>query len=93
MIKREMEVKMSLEELRNLIDEIDDSMIQLLERRLELVDAIKEEKRLMNMAIEDVNREKLILNRVNERILNHRHAEAVVSIYKAIFDESKKLQK
>lgn len=93
MIKREMEVKMSLEELRNLIDEIDDSVIQLLEKRLTLVDAIKEEKRLMNMAIEDVSREGLILNRVNERIQNHRHADAVASIYKAIFDESKKLQK
>lgn len=72
---------MSLGKLRKQINKIDDKVISLLEKRLEIVKNIKKYKE----KITDKNREKEILSKIN--------SVYVKDIYKAIFKNSKKVQK
>ncbi|NGX49676.1 MAG: hypothetical protein K940chlam5_01275 [Candidatus Anoxychlamydiales bacterium] len=72
---------MTLENLRNQIDEIDNQIIPLLEKRLKLAKEIKKYKK----EITDFNREKNILDKIK--------SEYIKDIYKTIFKNSKELQR
>ena len=72
---------MSLGKLRNQIDKIDDKIIFLLEKRLQIAKKIKKYKK----KIIDTNREKEILSKI--------HSKYIKDIYKSIFKNSKKFQK
>ncbi|NGX63055.1 MAG: hypothetical protein KR126chlam6_00461 [Candidatus Anoxychlamydiales bacterium] len=72
---------MSLENLREEIDEIDDQIIDLLERRLNIAkDLIKYKKN-----VTDITRENEILAKIE--------SEYIKNIYKTIFENSKKVQR
>lgn len=66
-----------LQKLRREIDEIDNSIIKLLDRRIKLVKEIGLIKKRYGMKIRDVNREKIILDRAGK--------------YRKIFEEIIKL--
>ncbi len=58
-----------VEELRKEIDSLDDSLIKLLEERLEIVKKIKDIKNKNELPIEDLEREKEILNKTNNEVV------------------------
>lgn len=72
---------MSLEKIRSQINEIDDQIISLLEKRLKLAKETKKHKKKTC----DLNRENEILNKINSKYIK--------DIYKTIFKNSKQIQK
>ncbi|NGX32304.1 MAG: hypothetical protein K1060chlam4_00345 [Candidatus Anoxychlamydiales bacterium] len=72
---------MTLENLRNQIDELDNQIIPLLEKRLALAKEVRKYKK----EITDFNREKNILDKIK--------SDYIKDIYKIIFKNSKKLQR
>jgi len=72
---------MSLENFRKQIDKIDDKVILLLEKRLQIAKEIRKFKKKTT----DSKREKEILAKIK--------SEYIQDIYKTIFKNSKKIQK
>lgn len=81
--------KNRLETLRTQIDLIDDQIIDLLGKRMKIVDTIGDLKKKNNVAILQVKRWNEIMDRmILEGGQNHLSEEFVLSIYKAIHQES-----
>lgn len=78
-----------LTQLRQAIDELDEAIMDLLDRRFDLNKAVGELKKQKTMAVSHPNREKSILKKAE----NHSHAESIKTLYTQIFTLSKKLQK
>lgn len=78
----------NLSDIRKKIDEIDDEVITLLSRRLELVVETlgKKDK------IEDLNREFQIMQKLKERVGNAENEKYLTEIYRIIFKEGKRIQ-
>ena len=76
-----MQNKNTLKNLREEIDEIDDQVIMLLEKRLKIAAKIGHIKTTLT----DAKREKAILDKINSSYIKN--------IYKEIFKNSKKLMK
>jgi chorismate mutase len=74
-------------ELREEIDSIDLSFINLLERRMNLAEILRNIKKQNNIPIRNRAREQEILNKINTT-----HNFAIKSIFKKIMQESRKLQ-
>ncbi len=72
---------MNLKDTRQQIDEIDNQIIYLLEKRLKIVKKIKKYKK----NIIDLNREKKILDKINSQYIK--------DIYKTILKNSRKIQR
>lgn len=81
----------SLKEKRILIDAIDSQIIDLLQRRFQVVSEIKEIKKANNIQILDSSREKTILDNILSKCDN-KHGDNIAEIYKTIMNESKKNQ-
>ncbi len=81
---------MELEEYRKQIDEIDENIENLLDKRLKLCKEIGDYKKENNLEVLDQNREDAILSKIDNSNLEHK--EAIKEIYKEIFDEGKKVQ-
>jgi chorismate mutase len=58
---------MTLEKVREEISRIDDEMVRLLARRMELAGVVLEEKRKLHMPISDDRQNELVLKRAMER--------------------------
>jgi len=81
-----------LDEYRNVIDNIDEMIIKLFCKRLEVVDLIKDIKDSNSLDIEDLDREKSILDRVDS-IADEEYREDCKQLYNTIFNISKNRQK
>jgi len=81
-----------LDEYRNVIDNIDEMIIKLFCKRLEVVDLIKDIKDSNSLDIEDLDREKNILDRVDS-IADEEYREDCKQLYNTIFNISKNRQK
>jgi chorismate mutase len=57
----------TLEQVREEISQVDDEMIRLLARRMELASRVLEEKRKLGMPISDDRQNELVLKRAMER--------------------------
>ncbi|WP_019138340.1 chorismate mutase [Peptoniphilus timonensis] len=79
-----------LREDRKILDEIDSKIISLLENRMEIVKEVGSYKLKNNLNIEDKNREKFIIEKL-EKAINPEFKNIVEPIYSEIFKESKKL--
>lgn len=79
-----------LKEDRKILDEIDSKIISLLENRMEIVKEVGSYKLKNNLNIEDKNREKFIIEKL-EKAINPEFKNIVEPIYSEIFKESKKL--
>lgn len=91
--------KDQLDIFRSEIDEIDGSIIDLLEKRLRVSRKIGRVKRLQGAAIQDNSREQQILQRIENksfdsenRSFDSRVKNSIGSIYKEIFNQSKSVQ-
>ncbi len=82
-----------LAELRKKIDEIDRSIVELLNRRAELSHKVGEIKKIYNIDIIDYSREKEVINKIlsysNKKIPD----EDLKNIYREIIASSRKVQK
>ena len=80
-------MEQTIMELREEINSIDLSFINLLERRMNLAEIIGNIKKQNNIQIRNRAREQEILNKINTA-----HNLAIKSIFKKIMQESRKLQ-
>lgn len=80
----------NLKEDREILDEIDKKIIDLLEDRMRIVKEVGHYKLSNNISIEDKNREKNIIEKLETEI-DDEFKNIVDPIYRQIFKESKKL--
>lgn len=78
--------------LRNKIDEIDDSILELLKKRMDIVDLVGQLKRNNNTVIYHPDREKEIIERLISQDLGKLTKSAVEAIYLEIFGVSRNLE-
>lgn len=83
-------MKNNLTEFRDEIDQIDDEIFQLLEKRFLISKQVGKLKRDLDINVLDNRREEFILSKIEN--LNLQNSEEVIMVYKTILKESKKLQ-
>lgn len=82
-----------LSKLRQEIDKIDNELILLFEKRMEVSKKVAEYKRENNMSIYDASRENEIVKKNIKKLNNKSLADELEIFYKMIFKISRDLQK
>ncbi|HEX67904.1 MAG TPA: chorismate mutase, partial [bacterium] len=82
-----------LEKLRNQIDEIDEKILSLLNKRAELVIKVGEIKKVSNLPISDPARERKILKKILEKNKGPLKEKHVRGIFQEIFSASLDIQR
>ncbi len=78
---------MSLKEVREQIQKIDDQIIELIAQRINLADDVLEEKKKEGKDIDDEEQKEIVLNRIVEAATEHNlDAGAVKRIYEILID-------
>lgn len=84
----------TLDELRKEIDEIDQEILKILVRRVDIVKQIGELKNEQNMPIVDEERKEKVLQSITERAkLFHLSEDFVKKLFQEIHDHAVELQK
>lgn len=83
---------MNLDELRQAIDEVDDTLLELLKKRQTLASKIGEIKHDLGLPIYDPGREQSIIARLKENNAGHLSEEAVLAAWREIFSASRQAQ-
>jgi len=81
-----------IEELRQKIDSIEDSLISLLNERAKYALEIGRIKKTLGLPIADSKREEIILKRITEKNPGPVSNEFMVDVFKKIIDESIRLE-
>lgn len=84
---------MNLEEIRQEIDRVDDALIALLEKRMNLVGQVVDFKKLTGKAVLDNKREEVIVSRVADKVENKDYQAAIVATFSDILKHSRTFQK
>ncbi len=82
----------SLEMMREEIDQIDLQMISLLSKRFELSQKIGRLKTEHGLSIKDSERERQILESIDQKLEEDRHRESIKSIFRSLLKESVEVQ-
>ena len=82
-----------LEELRNNIDKVDQEIVQLLEKRMTIVQQISDEKQAQKITILDTSREQTVLDLVSKNVQNPAYQTTIINTYKDIMKNSRLYQK
>jgi chorismate mutase / prephenate dehydratase len=82
-----------LADRRRRIDEIDLKILELLNRRAQVVEQIAHCKRRSRMSVTDESRERTVLKRVGTNNPGPLDSEAVARIFRTILQESRRFQK
>lgn len=82
---------MAINNLRKKIDEIDEKIISLLERRYHLSQKILQEKIRKGIDLTDRKREKEIIENLKKKARNKTFSFLIEKIYPIIFDFNKKI--
>ena len=85
--------KKILEKLRNNIDKVDDQIFDLILKRFDYVEKIGNIKKKMNMPVDDKAREKIIIERLSEKLSTKINYKEVKKIIGPIISISKDLQR
>jgi len=80
---------MILEDYRKRIDKVDDELLRLMNLRAQIVIEIERMKQEADLSLEDAEREKLILDRVDARNPGPLHRLAVRNIFYQLINECK----
>ncbi|MFC1953057.1 prephenate dehydratase [Chloroflexota bacterium] len=81
---------MSLEELRNEIDEADDKIVRLIAERIRIAEEIGKEKKKLGKQIEDTAREKVVLENIKSIAKDEKISqEGIERVYRQIISTSK----
>jgi len=83
---------MTLEEIRQEIDQVDDAIVTLLEQRMNLVNQVVALKKLTGTAVLDRKREDVIFARVADKVENKDYKETVVATFSDILKRSREFQ-
>lgn len=81
-----------LDAIRKGIDEVDEAITRLLEKRMDYVREVAAYKRQTGMPIHDPDRERKILERILSRVGNPEYKASVASVYDAILKVSREFQ-
>ena len=83
---------MTLEEIRQEIDQVDDALVALLEQRMNLVGQIVAFKQSNGKAVADPKREERIFARVASKIENKDYQETILATFADILKHSRAFQ-
>ncbi|TPR14312.1 chorismate mutase [Apilactobacillus timberlakei] len=83
-------IKMLLEQKRNNINQINNELIALLEKRFDLCKDIGKIKAQNNLPIFDENREQIILKQVEEQSTNY--PKEVKNVFQTIMQQAKNIE-
>lgn len=78
---------MDINNLRNEIDSIDDELVRLFERRMNVAAEIAEYKRANGLAVSDRSRERQVINKVTSKVAPH-FSNYTRVLYQTMFDVS-----
>lgn len=84
---------MNLEEIRQEIDRVDDALVALLEKRMNLVGQVVDFKKSIGKAVLDNKREEVIISRVADKVENKDYQAAIVATFSDILKHSRTFQK
>ncbi len=82
-----------LKEIREEVNQIDQELVRLLEKRYECVDEIVRIKKEQSIATLDSNREQEVLKKVASLVDNKLYEASIVKTFQDIMDQSKEYQK
>ena len=85
--------KKVIKELRNSIDKVDDQIFDLILKRFDYVEKIGNIKKKMNMPVDDKAREKIIIERLSEKLSTKINYKEVKKIIGPIISISKDIQR
>ena len=85
--------KKVIKELRNSIDKVDDQIFDLILKRFDYVEKIGKIKREMNMPVDDKAREKIIIERLSEKLSTKINYKEIKKIISPIISISKDIQR
>ena len=83
---------MDLDIIRHEIDQVDDQIVHLLEKRMHLVEGVVAVKKASGKQILDTKREELIFERVRNKVEDNRYQETIVAIFSDILKRSRAYQ-
>ena len=83
---------MDLDIIRQEIDQIDDQIVKLLEKRMHLVEDVVAYKKASGKAILDTKREEAIFEKVRNRVSNKKYEETIVETFSDILKRSRDYQ-
>ena len=83
---------MTLEEIRQEIDQVDDALVALLEQRMNLVGLVVAFKQSNGKAVADPKREERIFARVASKIENKDYQETILATFADILKHSRAFQ-
>lgn len=84
---------MNLEEIRQEIDRVDDALVALLEKRMNLVGQVVDFKKSTGKAVLDNKREEVIISRVADKVENKDYQASIVATFSDILKHSRTFQK
>ena len=82
-----------LQSFREKIDIIDEKILDLLKQRMDLVRDVGKLKAKLDLAVEDLSREKAIVKRLTKHVSGHLTEGQLIRIFTAAFKSSKQLQR
>ena len=83
---------MKLAEIRKEIDEIDQALVELLEKRMDCVSQVLAAKKTSGQEVTDKEREAEVLARVSELVKQEDYRETIQATFADIMKESRKYQ-
>ena len=83
---------MKLEEIRQEIDQVDDALVALLEKRMNLVGQVVAVKKSNGKAVADPKREERIFAKVASKIENTNYQEPILATFTDILKHSRAFQ-
>lgn len=83
---------MTLEEIRQEIDQVDDALVALLEQRMNLVGQVVALKKSTGKAVTDPKREERIFARIASKIENKDYQETILATFADILKHSRAFQ-
>ncbi len=79
----------ALKTYRKEIDNLDEILMETLEKRFEIAKKIRTHKQTHNLPITDCDRENAIFQKIDRKT----HSDALKTVYETILQESKRLQR
>ena len=82
-----------LKKLRLEIDNIDEEILELLEKRMKIVHEVGDLKKDLEISVEDLNRENEIIDRLTSHSSGELTEKQLIRIFSAVFKSSKQIQR
>ncbi|HFI0322094.1 TPA: chorismate mutase [Streptococcus suis] len=83
---------MDLDMIRSQINQLDEELVALLEKRMELVDQVAAYKRATGKPVLDTNREKAVLERVGNLVQKDDYRSAIQATFSDMIAQSRAYQ-